>query len=270
MKEEKEPVNKIIPNVDKKVFYTCTEATAKKLEIIHSKELPKKNHGDVSEEELSEIFNKASGKKMAKILKNSKGEKVQASHFVSFSVAKGVRVKYKPALTKDNKPFIIEGKMLLVDVSAKNASYEKNLKSIFKLFFGRDGSDSDLKKMNSFVGVLELLKSMNLPNKKEYYEQFLDQLIKEKLWGHPPYHYVRSQELERDSKEIDAEIKWSMVNYIMDELKVGNLNEIKKIANSYYDTWKGDASDDINEAFIPYGSKFSVIFEAVEQQSKGV
>jgi hypothetical protein len=257
-----------LPEVDKKKFYITTETNGEKLAMIPSSKLPSANHGSVSEEELSTIFKSVTGKTMNKILSLTGGVRVSASHFVSFSVGKGVRVKYKPALTSDGKPFIIDGQMVLVEVKPANATYEKNLKPIFRLFFGSDPSDADLKKMNSFVGVIELLKSMDLPHKKEYYAEFLDDLVKEKLWGHPPYFPLRSQELERDSKETDSEIKWAMVNYIMKELGTGNLNELKAMSDSYYASWEGKATDDIRESFIPFGSKFSHIFEAVSNAKK--
>lgn len=264
-----------LPNImlergaDKKRFYTVTPATAKKFESVTSKELGNTKFDD--EKDAAEAMKNAGLAKTApkNVLKKSKAVAVEASHYLAFSVGKGLRVKYTSLKTKDDKPIMIDGKMVLVALDSKGADSETNLEEMFKLFFGFEGSKSQLKQMNSFVGVIELLKKSKLPDRKKDYEQFLDELIKEKLWGHPPHHYQRSQELERDSKEIDAEIKWAMVNYIMDELKVGNLKEIKDFANSYYDGWQGGASDDIREGIqVPYGSSFSKIFEAVENQNK--
>lgn len=253
---------------DKKTFYTVTPATAKKFESVSSRDLGKTKFD--SEEDAAEAMVTAGlAKKPPKsVLKKSKAVAVSASHYLAFSVGKGLRIKYASLKTKDDKPIMIDGKMVLIALDSKGAESETNLTEMFKLFFGFEPTTAQLKQMNSFVGVIELLKKSKLPDRKKDYEQFLDELITQKLWGHPPYHFSRSQELERDSKEIDAEIKWSMVNYIMKELKVGNLNEIKKIANSYYDSWQGGAGDDINEGFIPYGSKLSTIFEAVENQNK--
>ena len=261
-----------LPAVDKKTSLTVTETTGKKLALIPSSELPKENHGDTLEKELSNIYNKVTGKTMNNILKSTQdGVKVTASHFVSFSVGKGVRVKYKPALTKDGQPFVIDGKMVLIEIDPKNATYETNLDAIFKLFFGRDPSGTDIKDMGSFIGVIKLLKGMEIQNSKKYYDEFLDDLVKEKLWGHQPYYHERSQELERDSKAIDAKIKWSMVDYIVDELGIGDSDVVKKakqMAVSYYETWKGKTNEDIGASFIPFGSKFSAIFESVSKVKK--
>jgi len=257
---------------DKTSFWETTENVGKTIGKLNSKDLPKKETKGYDEDELLKTL-KTENSRIRTIRKKSGGTPVKAGHYISFSVGRGVRLKYKSALTKDGKPIMIDGKMLLIAVDSKNAKYEKQLKPIFKLFFGYDPEAADLKKMNSFVGVIDLLKKTKLKNKKDQYKQFLFELIQQKLWGHSeaPHgyaFYTRSQELERDSKEIDAEIKWAMVNYIMDELKVGDLNEIKDVANSYYETWVGGADDSIRESFIPYGSKFSAIFETVESVNK--
>jgi|SaaInlStandDraft_4_1057021.scaffolds.fasta_scaffold09183_2 hypothetical protein len=259
-----------LSGADKKKFLTVSVAFEKKINSVTMKELGDQKFD--SEADFAEGVLKAKLQKSApkKIFAVKNGVTVNASHYLAFSVVKGLRVKYRSLLTKDNKPIMVDGKMVLVALAAKDIGSEKNLKPMFKLFFGYEPKSSDIAKMKSFVGVIELLKNSKLPDRKKDYEQFLDELIIEKLWGHSPFHYDRSQELERDSKDIDAKIKWSMVNYIMDELKVGNLTEIKKIADSYYKTWEGGADDNIRESFISYGSKFSEIFEVVNDTTKGL
>jgi len=255
----------LLPGADDTTFFEVTVATADKFESVTSTQLG----GNIydSEEECAQGMLKAGLAKSApkNVLKKSKAMPVTASHYLAFSVSHGLRVKYRSLLTKDKKPIMIDGKMVLVAMTAKDNDSEKGLTAMFKLFFGYDPSESDLKKMRSFVGVIELLKKSKLKDRKKDYEQFLDELIEAKLWG---VSKGRAQELEAYDKEIDANIKWPMVMYIMKELKVGNLEKIKKIAQHYYDTWVGGTSDDIRESFIPFGSKFSAIFEVVEKNSK--
>jgi len=245
---------------DKHSFYVINPSQAKKIEEINSKDLGIEFK---SEEELAKAMAEASSKIKTPpktILKKTNKVPVDVSHYLAFSVTKGLRVKYRSLLTKDEKPIMLDGKMVLIPLDSKTSNSVQNLKAMFKLFFGYESTEADLKKMGSFVGVIELLKKSKLKDKKKDYEQFLYELIEEKLWGTSK---GRAQELERDSKEIDAEIKWSMVNYIMDELNVGDLNKIKKIANDYYDSWKGGADDSISEHKIPKGT-LSQIFEQVQ------
>jgi hypothetical protein len=261
------PAFMVAPGADTKQFWETTGVVGTAISQFTSNEIKgllKKDGYD--EGELLKLLKTKNGR-ISKIRKQTKGTTVTAEHYLSFSVARGVRVKYARALTSDGHPIVIDGKMLLIDIDSKTASYETQLIQMFELFFGPNPSDVDLKKMGSFVGVIELLQN-RLPGNKKLYQQFLDELIVEKLWGHPPLFYQRSQELDRDDPGEDAKIKWAMVNYIMKTLGVGNQKEIEKIAKSYYESWEGGSGDDIRENFIPFGSKFNKIFEAVSNVKK--
>lgn len=217
------------------------------------------------------------GKKYSRLDVFSKSSKFKMPTFLAFSVDKGVRVKFSQVLTKDGEPVAVDKKTMFIEESSKTATYTQDLKTIFELFFGFEPSKSDLNDMNSFIGVIELLKKGKYENKKKIYSDFLTFLIDQSLWKNiltnpEKQTYSRAQELERDSMEEDARIKWAMVNYIIKELGLENMrSEVENKAKYYYDHWQGGAGDDIMESKIIYPSgKLSEIFEMLQAETEKV
>ena len=254
----------LLNDADRTRFYTVTPLTAKKFASVSSLDLGTIRFNNEQHASHALVQLDPTKKPPLHILRKSKYIPVIATNYMSFSVSKGLRVKYSPLLTKDKQPIMINGKMVLVHLDPKSSEYQTQLLPIFKLLFGYTPSSNDLVKMKSFTGIIDLLKHSKLPNKRDTFELFLSELIDKKLWGASG---GRAQELERDSMKLDSTIKWTMVNYIMSELNVGNLSEIRTLANDYYKDWKGKPIDNINECHIPIGNKLSTIFKTVE--SKG-
>jgi hypothetical protein len=71
------------------------------------------------------------------------------------------------------------------------------------------------------------------------------------------------QGLERNNPEGDLEIKGAMVNYLYDSFPYlkSYKSKVDAAIDEYYKNYK---MIEISEGFIPYGSKLSTIFEAVE------
>jgi len=204
-------------------------------------------------------------------------------------------------LTSDGKPIKIDGRNLLVIMPTGKAvkdvgiipEYKTKLLDIFELIFEKpfglkpfektieNEKNTNLQNMDSFVGLVKLVNKIDDP---ELSRRFVKYMVLRKLWGHLPYFPARVQELEKDkpgettstypdgfigtkAQYEDRKVKSGIVNYMLGNLK--NMTpldiNVDEIATSYYENWANTGGDDIVESFIPFGSKFSKIFEAVEK-----
>lgn len=270
-------------DAEKSSAWVATPGAAEAISSLTSADIEsaKEKDGNYDEEKLLAIVKKS--KKTTRNIRSETGnEPVSAGSYLAFSVGAGLREKYKSVLTSDNKPIKIDGKNVLVPVASSDSEYDTNVSSIFKrLFKDIEPTKENMNKINSFVGLVELISMHNDP---ELSRRFLKYMVLKKLWGHKPYFNGRSQEIERDKSGAekktypdgfvgtpaqyeDRKVKSGIVNYIIDNLKNGSKLDIDidEIATSYYETWTGKGGDDIVESFIPFGSKFSKIFEVVEK-----
>lgn len=113
-----------------------------------------------------------------------------------FSVDKGVRIGYEPII-ENGVHKIINGKKAYREIDTKNSTYEQSMNTIFQLAFDIPPNKQDLKKMGSFLGVLEIL-SKTKKNIEEIFEDYINL-----LWG------SGAQNLERNNDKIDFENKLS-------------------------------------------------------------
>lgn len=179
---------------------------------------------------------------------------------LAFSVAKGIRTKFAPVLFKDGEQMMIDGKPVFYEKSSKTDKYVTNLETQFEMIFQKQPTGNDMKLFSSFVGLVELMKKYS--TKKIISDFFFNQLVSKTL-----FCANGCQGLERNNPEGDLEIKGAMVNYLYD-----NFTYLKKYKSDvdaaieeYYKNYK---MIDISESFIPYGSKLSTIFEAVDKTKK--
>lgn len=130
----------------------------------------------------------------------SKNKNDAIPRMLKFSVGRGIRVAYEPLLDENGKQVTYDGKFVYKEIPSKSSNYVTMISEIFKLAFGNLEDESELKKFNSFVGVLELMhKYLNRTQIKATYERYVDL-----LWGLKPQ---RAQELEVQNPELDFEVK---------------------------------------------------------------
>ena len=288
-------------NTEDKSKWITTLNVSEAFKLFSEAELePAKTADDYDESELLKIL-KTKKSRITKIRSVTGDSPSRAGSYLAFSVGAGVREKYKSVLTSDGKPIKIDGRNLLVIMptgkAAKDAGiipeYKTKLLDIFELIFEKpfglkpfektieNEKNTNLQNMDSFVGLVKLVNKIDDP---ELSRRFVKYMVLRKLWGHLPYFPARVQELEKDkpgettstypdgfigtkAQYEDRKVKSGIVNYMLGNLK--NMTpldiNVDEIATSYYENWANTGGDDIVESFIPFGSKFSKIFEAVEK-----
>lgn len=140
--------------------------------------------------------------------KKTKGENITELRMSKFFISRGIRNAYEPQTTPDGDPWYHEGKRVYKEIPPKDSSYETSITEMYKILFGDLDKNNDLEKMWSFVGIVDLMKKhLDKRSLADTYERFLD------------LSFGRAaQKLERDSKEIDFEIKINAVNYIIKQI----------------------------------------------------
>jgi hypothetical protein len=132
-----------------------------------------------------------------------------------FSVDKGLRFAYQEQNWK------IDGKPVYKEIPASQSTYEQKLENIFTFIFNKKPSSAEMKKLWSFTGIVDLMKKyLDKQQIQKTYERML-----ERTWGRA------AQELERDSGELDYQIKDAMNGYL--EKKFG-LKRPEKMVEDYY------------------------------------
>lgn len=135
-------------------------------------------------------------------------DKEVKSSETAFSVTHGVRQKLKPVLDDSGKQLMIKGKPAYHEMSTAESKGDTNLSNIFKAYFGKDPSAEDLKKMNSFTGLIQLIKKVfKADDQKKIADGFA-----RTLWG------PGAQGLYRGDPQKDAEEKNGMMKILLNEL----------------------------------------------------
>lgn len=192
-----------------------------------------------------------------KPVKASTSQKYANPTNLAFSVAKGIRTKFSPVFFKDGKNQLeIDGKPVFVEKDSKQDKYTTQLEKQFELIFQKEPEGSDMNDFNSFVGLVKLMQKYST---KEVIEDFFwNQLVNKSLWCSSG-----CQALERNNPEGDLAIKSAMVNYLYETFSylTSYKSKVDSLIEEYYKNYK---MFDISEGFIPFGSKFSDIFNIVE------
>ena len=155
-------------------------------------------------------------------------------NFLKFSVDKGLSYAYEQQFTPSGDVWKIDGKFVYKEVPSKNRNYDTSILTIFKALFGNANS-SDLGKMWSFVGIVELMRKYL--DKKAQERTFKRML--ELCFG------KYAQALERDDYKIDMDIKIPIINYMIKKLKLSD-SGVQKMIDEYYSNYR---TKKISESF---------------------
>jgi len=153
-------------------------------------------------------------------------DKEVKSSETAFSVTHGVRQKLKPVLGDDGKQVMVNGKPAYHEMDTKESKGDTNLSNIFKAYFNKDASAADLKKLNSFTGLIELIKE----NFKSADQKKIADGFARTLWG------PGAQGLYRADPQKDAEEKNTMMAILLKDL--GQKDTYKAERDAFYASYK--------------------------------
>jgi len=168
----------------------------------------------------------ATGKSTPEKITLSKSKVHALPRMLKFSVVRGIRIAYEPMFDHDGNVITIDGKQVYKEIPSKNSSFETVIENIYKLAFGRlDSHPKDIKKFDSFVGVLDLMKEYLTKSQiKDTHDRYI-----ELLWGTKG---ARGQELEVDNAELDFQVKNAGYQRFIKEFGLPDKSE--KQVNEYY------------------------------------
>jgi len=160
---------------------------------------------------------------------------------LKFSVTRGIRVAYEPMIDPETSKVMRndEGKQIYRELKTSESNYETIVGEIYKLAFRQlTGNEQDVKKFESFVGVIELMKAhLDRKDIQRTHDRYI-----EMLWG---YKGQRGQELEVGNPDLDFQVKSSGYSKLVKELKLKD--ESAKYVEEYYSKYTK-----VNETFRSY------------------
>lgn len=151
---------------------------------------------------------------------------------LSFSVDRGLRTNAKQQFLPDGSPVLVNSKLAFKEISTTESDYKRTRPEIYTLLFGKEpSSESDLQLLDSFVGILDLMKTHLSSSQID--SIFLD-FLEDKLLGR------QSQRLDANSAEVDKSVKLAAISKFVDNFddlrKYQNL--IDQLQSDYYSNYK--------------------------------
>jgi len=212
--------------------------------VFHKYLLRSISYGVSLKSDIIQVTSKATTDNWQKKIKKKQGDTL-----VKFSVSKGVRLAYEPLLAFDGSPITDEkGNLVFREIPTADSTYKKELETIFEMFFNRKPTKSELKEMWSFVGLTELMKKyLSHQQIAIIIDRFYQLLWEVNKAGDKNV----GQELERDSAELDFELKNAAVSYLKDHFP----QDSKKIAKDWEKT--------IEQYYKLYANGESMIVQAL-------
>lgn len=160
--------------------------------------------------------------KNAKVLtkngKVSNADEYDKIAMYGFSVDNGLRKKYDLVDKRGNKEYY-------KPIPTSLSNYISDLDDIFKFLFGKNGSANELKKMESFLGMLEIIdKYYSKEDIQKVFDRFIDL-----MWGE------KAQKIENDDN-LDFDVKKSAYDAFVNKFKYLEMTDDKfnKVIHKYY------------------------------------
>ena len=157
--------------------------------------------------------------KVIKLQKGKRNPKITPTevHFFAFSVANGLRPKYR----------LVDGSTDVWEaIPAKEGNYSKDISEIFLQLYKKKASSKDREMFNSFVGVIDLVdKYFDKKQTVKFVNAFA-----EFIWG------PKAQKLYRGDPTMDAQVKHAAFDYIEKKLGIKK-SKYNSMINSYYDNY---------------------------------
>jgi len=169
---------------------------------------------DIKTEEEAILLTPASTLQKIKVAKNFPERGLT---FKKFSVGRGLRTDAYATVPDDSgKSFQIDGKTAYKERPTSDSNYVQDPEEIAKIIFGPKFNIEDMKKINSFVGIIELCnKYFTSTNKQNLLTDFI-----RRLFGQG------SQGLERDNPEGDYDIKRAGFQKLKQEFGITTVSDL--------------------------------------------
>lgn len=160
--------------------------------------------------------------------KTSRGkEKVIRKSDLAFSL-KGLRVRMTPVLDVQGNQVYKNNMPVYIETDSKTSEYITDFDVLFSSFFGVKGSPAEIKKMESFVGLIDLLKlHVNKTDQKKVLDGFVNILWEKGAQG-----------LVRGNSQEDYQTKLVAFNIMATSLGFGDIEQYRSIVDSYYKAYR--------------------------------
>jgi len=154
---------------------------------------------------------------------------------LSFSVDRGLRTTAVQQFLPDGSPVMVAGKLAYKEISTSDSTYVRTKTEIFSLLFGTVPSASELIQLDSFTGVLRLMKDHLDDGQVE--EVYLD-TVQEKLYG-------SGQALDLSNPSADMSAKSAALTRFQEEFPFlkSHDNMLKDLQQKYYASYKVRVSE---------------------------
>jgi hypothetical protein len=135
-----------------------------------------------------------------------------------------------PVLDDNNNQIFKNGLPVYDEIDSATADYITDLDVLFTLFFGIKGNKVEVEQMNSFVGLIGLMKKYMSPtDQKKVVDGFVNILWEKGAQG-----------LVRDDPEADYDTKIRAFDFITKELGIRTIDNYETVINRYYKGTKND------------------------------
>ena len=180
----------------------------------------------------------------------SKAASAEAPTNLAFSVDKGIRYKYVPAVDSKGNQIKVDGKLAFRELEIKKenkdkvdkndeqkdnkkySEYHTEIPVIFKMIFKKEPKDNDIENFHSFSGLLELIKKYNV--EEDLVKKAFTFLLDKSLFG------KAAQGFEKNNPEGDRKIKMKIVEELIKEFDYLKpiYDEFEEQIETYYKNYK--------------------------------
>jgi hypothetical protein len=173
-------------------------------------------------------FQVRSAKDVIILPKTARGkEKILRKSDLAFSL-KGLRVRMMPVLDAQGNQTFKNGMPIYSEVESSTADYITDFDVIFASFFGVQGTKGEIKQMESFAGLIELMKKhMNRVEQKMVLDGFVDVLFEK-----------GAQALMRGDPTGDYDTKMVALRYLASQIGETDLSQYQDKIDTYYKNYK--------------------------------
>lgn len=149
---------------------------------------------------------------------------------LSFSVDRGLRSNAVQQFLPDGSPVIVNGMRAFKELPTSASTYTRTRKEIFTLIFGEEPTGNELKLLDSFVGILQLMNDhLDDPQIESVFLDF----VNDKLFG-------QGQALDAYNPEVDRSAKMGAVSLFMQKFPFLESHQglLEKLQSDYYKKYK--------------------------------
>lgn len=159
----------------------------------------------------------------AVIIRGKRKDKEELSAEYAFSVTHGIRKKIEKVVDDHGNHVKVDNKQVFKPLSPSESKGITDITKIFEYFFGVKANGKELKDMESFVGLIKLIKKYKT---KDDHKKIFDGFINT-MWG------KQAQGLYRNDPQKDLDEKMKIVKFLESELGLSIKGKEQLIADYY-------------------------------------